>query len=487
MEGLVRIPVPPLDRNLLRPLDLNEGLFTNPEYWLNPIKAVLTKKKWKTNKVVVSLAPSFSVLRHFVMPELARKYWKQSIPLQARKYIHYPFEKGKYSFHVYPVETQITKQKKLGVVFAMTSSNIVSAINSGFSSIGYDVLGIELSSFSSARTYNMTDKEAVDGKGRVYTFFSQDTAELLFFSDNVPVLLRDLDISGPLPIERRRLEISNYIDFISKQLEKDPFEEVVLSGQNMDEWRPVLEADAKKPVRSWTMKEGLGFEPKNMGEICAIGACSKFVYTVLPDIDLSGKKRVTDTEVSALMTMWLVVLVAVLGFVGLNVMGKMDVQKAQESLRKEKRNVVTVEDLKGMSASDISSLADSVQSKKGTYDKIFNAYAATPLMLALSKVVNENIWVTKFSYKQDYTAKNSYGDPSLEIEGYVLSPSKEFRDDLEIGKQFRTDISDDPVFAKICKSKASSKGAVIDFPYENNSAQASSKGTRFILKCQGSK
>ncbi|MGB2579071.1 Tfp pilus assembly PilM family ATPase [Elusimicrobium simillimum] len=240
IEGLIRVPVPAMDKSLLKPLDLNEGFFTSPDNWLAPLKKAMEKKKWKTNKVVVSLSSNFSILRHFVMPAVERKYWKQSIPLQARKYIHYPFEKGQYSYYIYDLETAVTKQKKLGVVFAMTGKKIVETIVEGLKSMGYEVLAIELSSFSVTRAFASLDKEAVAGEGRIYSFFGAENSELVFVNNNVPLLLRDLDLSSPLPIERRRLEIGNYTDFISKQLEKDPFEEVVLMGQNIDEWTPVL-------------------------------------------------------------------------------------------------------------------------------------------------------------------------------------------------------------------------------------------------------
>ena len=101
LESLVRVPINSVDKTLLKPLDLNEAFFSM-DNWLEALGKVTSKKKWKTNKVVVSLAPAFCLLRHFVIPAaIERKMWKSSIPLQARKYIHFPFEKAEYAYHVY--------------------------------------------------------------------------------------------------------------------------------------------------------------------------------------------------------------------------------------------------------------------------------------------------------------------------------------------------------------------------------------------------
>ena len=100
LESLVRVPIHSVDKNLLKPLDLNETFFSM-ENWVEALTKVATKKKWKTNRVVVTLSPAFCLIRHFVIPaNIERKMWKNSIPLQARKYIHFPFEKAEYAYHI---------------------------------------------------------------------------------------------------------------------------------------------------------------------------------------------------------------------------------------------------------------------------------------------------------------------------------------------------------------------------------------------------
>ncbi|MCQ2410935.1 MAG: hypothetical protein MJ053_05605, partial [Elusimicrobiaceae bacterium] len=253
LESLVRVPISSLDRTLLKPLDLNETFFSM-DNWVESIGKVMSKKKWKTNRVVVSLAPAFCLLRHFVIPTIIeRKLWKTSIPLQARKYVHFPFEKAEYAYYVYEFETANTKQKQLGVVFAMTTKLIIERLRKGLKSCGLELVSVETSSFSLARAFSDGDKEAVGNGGRIYSFFGKDMANFVFLNENAPVLLREVEISGSLPAERRRFEITNCTEFIAKQLEKDPFEEAVITGVDVEQWVPALEADSKEPVRKWDL------------------------------------------------------------------------------------------------------------------------------------------------------------------------------------------------------------------------------------------
>ncbi|MGB2579072.1 hypothetical protein AAIR98_000991 [Elusimicrobium simillimum] len=238
-------------------------------------------------------------------------------------------------------------------------------------------------------------------------------------------------------------------------------------------------------MRYWNLKESLGFDPRNVGELCAIGACSKFVDETLPDVDMSGRKRVTRQEISAIMTMWKLAVVAVLAFVGLNLWGKYQVTQVQQQLRKEKTSAVRIADFAGLSADRILSMSGNMENKKSNYDKLLNSYTLTPTLLALGKIMPEGMWLTKFTYNEGYSVAAGFSVPTIEMEGYVNSPKGEWKADIDMGNKFREALSDDPMFAPFCKPNAASKGAEITFPVETTSTSAKAKkGTRFILRCR---
>ena len=488
LESLVRIPINAVDRTMLKPLDLNETFFSM-DNWLEALGKVTSKKKWKTNKVVVSLAPAFCLLRHFVIPAaIERKMWKSSIPLQARKYIHFPFEKAEYAYHVYEFETAATKQKRLGVVFAMTTKLIIERLQKGLKSVGLELVSVEPSSLSLGRAFNDSDKEAVGLGGRIYSFFGKDLASFVFLNENAPVLLRDVEISGSLPAERRRFEITNCTEFIAKQLEKDPFEEAVIVGHETEQWIPALEADSKKPVRKWDLREVYGIETKSVGEIAAIGSSIKFYDHKTPDLDFTKGNRLSEYEFNASLTAWkgaAVLMIILLLLIGKGWMGVQN--KAKELAQTKASNKQTIADFDGLTASQIQSNLSKMKSQNSNLESIFaNESTLTPILEEVVDTIPQEMWITKFSYTDSFPSKGP-STRSVTIEG-AIKTGKDGRADLALGNQFKDALVQMPNFKKICGDAATIR--YVNVAGASNTSAAGSSGrastgqeTSFVFTC----
>ncbi len=489
LESLVRVPINAVDRTGLKPLDLNETFFSM-DNWLESLGKVTSKKKWKTNRVVVSLAPAFCLLRHFVIPAaIERKMWKSSIPLQARKYIHFPFEKAEYAYHVYEFETAATKQKRLGVVFALTTKLIIERLQKGLKSVGLDLVSVEPSSLSLGRAFNDSDKEAVGDGGRIYSFFGKDMANFVFLNENAPVLLREVEISGSLPAERRRFEITNCTEFIAKQLEKDPFEEAVIVGTDIEQWVPALEADSKKPVRKWNLTEVYGIETKSAGEIAAIGASIKFYDHKTPDLDFTKGNRLSEYEFNASLTAWKVAAVVVVIFLLLIGKGYMGVQdKAKELQRARAAQQRTVADFNGLTANQIQSNLNRMKTQNNNLQAMTKYdNTITPLVMEVVDSIPQEVWITKLEYGDPFPNKGSEAR-SLTIEGSIKS-GKDGQADLDMGNQFRDALSAQPIINKICGNSADIRFVSVAGTASsgNNNMPGGNSGveqeTRFVFTC----
>ena len=485
LESLVRVPIHSVDKNLLKPLDLNETFFTM-DNWVDALTKVATKKKWKTNRVVVTLSPAFCLLRHFVIPaNIERKMWKNSIPLQARKYIHFPFEKAEYAYHVYEFETAATKQKRLGVVFAMTTKLIIERLRRGLRTAGLELISVEPSSLSLGRAFNDSDKEAVGTGGRIYSFFGKDMVNFVFLNENAPVLLREVEISGSLPAERRRFELTNCTEFIAKQLERDPFEEAVITGLDVEQWVPALEADSKKPVRRWNLSEVYGIEAKSAGEIAAVGASIKFHDHAIPDIDFTKGNRLSDYEFNASLTVWKITAVIVAIF--LLLLGKSYWQthsaaKNLEKTRAENRQVL--DDFQGLTASQIQSNLSQLKTQNTNLQSMLRSNnVITPILAEIADAIPSEIWVTSMSYWSPFPNKGKEAR-AVQLEGFIKT-GREGRADMALGNKFREALIAQPTFSKICGQKGS-----ITYPSvagtNQRSGGGSSKETSFVFVCQGS-
>lgn len=479
IEGLVRIPVPLSEKTVLKPLDLNESFFTDKNNWVAPLQKVLAKKKLKTNKVVVTLSPDFSLMRHFTMPEVERKFWRQSIPLQARKYIHFPFEKASFAYHVYPVQTAISKQSKLGVVFTMTTQNIVRELEAGLKEVGCELSALEIAPFSVTRVFNNYDKEAVGNVGRVYAFFNPTNANLLFVNNRVPLLERNIDVSGPLPIERRRLDVDNFKDFIAKQLEKDPFKESVALGQNLNAWTPVLEADSRKPVRIWNIKEVFGFEPSSIGEIAAIGACSKFTDDTLPDVDINIKNRSTKQEASAILTVWKLVVLLVLVGLAIDGLALLNFFRRTAELAFSSRNTVSVKDFSGLSREAVLAKVTSVENKEKEYLAATSQPPVTYILADLANAALPELWYTRIIYQSGLNPQSMIASGrGLDVEAVIRIGKGDFRKELSESGNFKDALPKFDTFKNMCPQGP-------DMTY--SSEDSSGNGMKFNFRCGGAK
>ena len=474
LESLVRVPVSGVDRSSLKPLNLNESFFVQ-DGWKDALSKITTKKQWKTNNVVVSLDAPFCLLRHFIIQtSLDRKSWKSAIPLEARKYIHFPFEKAEWAYHAYEFETAATHQKRLGVMFTMTSRTIIDRLKKGFKAAGLNLISVETSALSLARTFTDADKEAVGNGGRIYSFFGDRSANFVFLNESVPVLLREVEIAGAAPAEHRRFELTNSTEFIAKQLEKDPFEEAVITGRNVDQWLSALEADSKKPVRRWSLKEVYGIEAREEGELAAVGASIKFFDTKIPDVDFTKGNRLSSYEYNASVTLWkIVALIAVLCllFVGVKYLGLQSSNR--ELANKRKSFPKPMADFQGLSSSQISSNLNTLKTQNNNLEGLArnNAYV-TPVLEELVDSLPDQVWVTAVKYRGDFPSGNNR---SITLEGRIKT-DKGGKADLALGNTFRDAFAAMPTFSKICGNTA-----LINF--HQIAGSGSNKETTFTLNC----
>lgn len=484
LESLVRVPITDVDRTLLKPLDLNEAFFSM-EGWTDSLGKVMAKKKWKTNRVVVSLAPAFCLLRHFVIPTpIERKMWKNSVPLQARKYIHFPFEKSEYAYHVYEFETAATKQKRLGVVFAMTTKTIVDQLRKGLKSCGLELVSVEPSSLSLGRAFTDGDKEAVGNGGRIYSFFGKDMANFVFLNENAPVLLREVEISGSIPAERRRFEITNCTEFIAKQLEKDPFEEAVITGVDIDQWVPALEADSKKPVRKWNLSEVYGIETRSAGEIAAVGASIKFLDQKTPDIDFTKGARLSHYEFNASLTAWKVAVAVILLMLVLIGKGYWDVHQKEQELRRAKSSQKgRIADFDNLTASQIQANLSKIKTQNASLQAMTKYdHIVTPILAEVADAIPPEVWVTKMTYTDVFPGQGME-ERTVTIEGSVKSESRDGREDLALGNKFKDALASQPIMQKICGKDPVIRYLNVAGTGSNENSRTANGETRFTLTC----
>ena len=484
IESLIKLPVGEIPAGVLKPAELNEGFFATPTHWLDPIKKIIDSKQWDTKNVVVTLASNFSIHRHFVMQDTPRKYWKNTIPLQARKYIHYPFEKGVFDYYVYPFIAGLSKAKHLGVIFSMTSAKIIERIEAGMGSIGLNLVAVETSPLSIYRLFNQTDTEAAKGKGCIYSNFTSHSGQFLFSVNNVPVLMREVEVQKAIG-NRNRLEVTNCMDFISKQIEKNPFEDVAIISDEADFWAPILESEVRRHVRRWKISDIFGFKVEGFAEMAAIGACLKFVNNTIPDIDLYRKNRSSEEEISGIITAWKLAVMAGVALILWCVFVQVTSIVKMEELNSIKFTTVNdIEDFKGLSAREIKDKVSSISSKSKKLQKFLSPANYTQKLSVLPDILPKEMWLSTLEIKYPYeTEVTKFKEKNALRMNGIASVITGREKELALGNRFRTVVDSTPEMADLCKNKAA-----ISYDFSTAPLKQQQKdfvlGTKFTLKCE---
>lgn len=476
VDSLVKLALKDIRTDVLRPADLNEGFFATPKQWLEPIKKIIDSKEWLTKDVVISLAPNFSVHRHFVMPDTPRHFWKSAVPLQARKYIHFPFERAVYDFSVRPFDAELTKNRQLEVVFSLTSKIIVGSLETGMRSIGLNLVAIETSPVSVMRLFNQTDKEAQKNVGQIYANFSSYEGQFLFAINNTPVLMREVEVN-PSMGTRNRLEVNNCIDFISKQIEKNVFEDIVVISQTSQmDWAPLLEMETKKNVRKWNIEDIFGFKVSGFAEIAAMGACLKFINTNVPDIDMVKKHRSSNEEIKGTFSVWKVALVILAILLLWGLIGFFSSLRTYSSFQKKSVTKEDgIEEFKNLSASQIKERVSSMKENTKDLTALIVQPKYTTKLSTLPDLMPDEMYLREVQISYPMANKAGRGKNSLIVSGIIHSLDGR-KVELTEGGKFNTKVSNASSMADLCKNN-------VEWNYSTDE-KSLVLGTIFTMKCE---
>ena len=276
-------------------------------------------------------------------------------------------------------------------------------------------------------------------------------------------------------------------------MEKDPFEEAVIVGHDVDNWITALEADSKKPVRKWNLTEVYGIETKSAGEVSAIGASGKFYDSKAPDLDFVKGSRLSDYEFNAALMAWKIAVLVVAVFLLMIVKGYFGVQKTESQLKHVKAtNANPVKDFEGLTASQISNNLSQIKSQNSNLEKFLKSNPITPLLVEFVDAIPAEVWITKMEYKDKFPAESGK-TRSFKITGSIKSGG-DGQADLALGDKYRRALMEMPLISSICGQEAQISYQDVSVQDESDdnfdkprakdsTAKKASNETTFSLEC----
>jgi hypothetical protein len=421
---------------------MHAEFFTSEALWLAPMQEAFKKVRWGSKNIQITLSPEFAVFRHFLMPFVERRFWKQSIPLEAKKYVPFPFDESVFDFYAYQFHQEDPKSK-LGILFGITNKKISKFIENGVKKIGFNLIGIEVSSSSVTRAFG---KFGAQGSGgRVFAHFDANVAHLLLTYNGVPMLFREVSFEDAQSTERRRLDVRGSIDFINKQLGATVFNEILLSGLNLDMWKVVLEEDSKLPVKIWDPKSAVKMPEMEWGTLAAIGSTLKFMPGETGLLDLVERVKTTVDEKKAVMLMYamscslagLILIMSLFSYTRVFVMNR--------QLATLKKNTPEIPEFENKTTEGIELAVNEVEKKKQKIESMLSATNKfTPKLQAFAESIPNEAWLTSLIY-----SRQIQGETSIKISGEIKTGDP--AQDTAILNTFREQLKRNPAMANFLK------------------------------------
>jgi len=447
IEHYLKIPLPYVRPGGGKVSAMNVEFFLSDANWLAPLQGAIKQASFGSDKVVVTVSPQFAIFRHFLMPFIPRRFWKQSVPIESKKYVPFPFEESTYDFYPYIYDQVSIGKGRLGVFFAITNRQISDVITKGIKKIGFELMSLEVSSMSVDRIFKILGGNS--NGGRAYAQIDAATAYLLLSNNGIPFLLREVDNSNIQSGERRRLDAKSSIEFVHKQVGTKIFNEIILSGEGLDSWKTALEDDSNLPVKPWNPKELLKLKDGEWAAYAAAGAAAKFMFPGQLSLDISTKVKTSVDDQKAFAYVWLagIILAGFMLFVSL--IAQFRLMGLNKNLSTVRSQTAEVPEFKGRSADEIQKVVEGMKTKSGILSALVaDSDYVTPKLEAVVNAIPDNAWLSEISYSNTLQpGKIQAADNSFILKGNAKTGDAV--KDQALANEYKEALKKEPAIAKI--------------------------------------
>ncbi|HUT85809.1 MAG TPA: hypothetical protein VMW66_03105, partial [Elusimicrobiales bacterium] len=442
VEKFVKIPVSKTVSEVgMHTSAMNVEFFSSEEHWLEPLRNAIGKLKPDTKDIVVTLSPAFAVIRHFAVPFVERRFWRQSVPFEAKKYVPFAFEDSVYDYFVYVFKDEKTGINKLGVIFGLTNKKISQAIATGISKIGLNLSSVEVSAISAQRFFNVLDKEKVTA-GVCRAHFDAGNAYFLLSNNSMPLLFRVVKFAQSQISERRRLGLGGSVDFIHKQLGSEIYKEINVSGDNLEFWKNIIKEDTKLKIKIWQPDDFINMKNTDWGTYVSLGAGAKASVEAVSDIDLRPNIKRGVVDKMAVSFLWKIAGATTLVFLCLFAYYQAKLFYARSAISRASKGTQSIAALEKLSAGEIESYINDMQSRLRIISSLSDKIDYfIPKLEAVVNTIPDQAWLKNITYLSPVQKTSRVNArSSFILNGYLSAKNQE----INLANEFKDKFQNEP-------------------------------------------
>ena len=455
VDALVRIPLSPPAGGAIRATATASSGTLNADFLadndkIGPLlREAVSQTRWNTKHVFVTLAYQIGLLRYFTMPAVERRFWKSSVPLEAKKYIPIAFDQLNYDFQVIPLEPDPGGRSRQGALVAVTQKKNIASINELLEGAGLNMVGIEVAPCSVMRLWDLLEK-GKDGRPYCQVHFDAGSIRILVADKGIPVFFRDVFLGEePAVSDLRRLDLGGCIGFAQKQLGVGAMSEVRLSGSGVElaAWQEAIAQEVAAPVEVQDIAGMLAIPSGDWGSYAAIGASARFTAPSPTVLDVGQVGKVSADErrtardifiVSAAVALWFLSCGLIQGFLCRRDLKELARYKRPPDIEMAfaGKPVAAIEEM-------IASLRAQVEVAQGLQAQ---SSKATAILKDVIDSLPDKVWLTRISLSNPILKKNPAGDQEMSLAGHCVGPTP--GDERDLAYEFKERLLKSPVVGK---------------------------------------
>jgi Tfp pilus assembly PilM family ATPase len=440
VRQLVRVPVPARAETggTGKLGSLNTDFLAETGRIVDLLRPVLEQGHWGARKVAVTLAPSFGLARYFMMPSVDRRFWKQAVPLEAKKYVPFAFNDLSFDFQVFPN----VADKKMGVLFALTPQKNIDSIRAITAALGLQLTAVELVSYSAPRVW-LAAGAAQKGVVTAHVHLDPGAVYVVMQKDGVPYITRELHWTGD-QFDRRRIDLQGSFEFAKKQLGVQQLTAMVTGSAELIPLQTGLKEDLSMDVGAMSLSDA-GLPTTEWSVLAAVGASLRPAKagSVTLDISQSFRKQFEDLRVLRALTVGVgsVVALCLVGAI-YNEIAIVASLSSLASLRKKTNNFPA---LASMSADQIDGFIKGMRSESDNIDNLMSRREfATKWWALLPETIPDNVWLESLNYKIEM---DDQPQRHLTMAGFSYASDKNA--DVASAKQFLENLKQNKEFFRL--------------------------------------
>ncbi|MEK7859206.1 MAG: hypothetical protein AAB320_08700 [Elusimicrobiota bacterium] len=456
VDHLIRIPVPPPDA--AKGDDKTPGPGTastlNTDFLMDNaklgalIRQSMSQVRWNSKTVMVTLSHHLGLLRYFTMPAIERRFWKSSVPLEAKKYIPIPFDSLSHDYQVIPLPPDAAGKARQGALIAVTQEKNLANIKTLLEGLGLTVAGMELAPCSVLRMWHSVEKAAQDTP-YAQVHFDGGNVRILVSDKGLPVFFREVFLGADAAVaDQRKIDLGGCITFAQRQLGVGKLPQIRISGSSnvLAAWQEAFTQETGIPSVVQDTAGLLGIKGGDWGGYAAIGSSLRHLAPTAMTLDLGAIGRITDEEKHVARDILIIslVLAVVIGVYGIT--QNMLLKYRSRDLANYKREPEMEMMVAGKASAEVDNMLKLMGEQAAMVGDMGQATSKlTSFLTDIVASLPEKVWINSMLFGNPIHRTERIG-ATMSLGGHAVAPTT--GQEQELAFRFKDALMNTPVLGK---------------------------------------